>query len=351
MLTVMEPVTHFLTGACLARAGLNRKAAYATLAMTLAAEAPDLDVFWSFDGPVAGFQHHRGWTHTFLGIPFEAAIIVGVIWLLHRWRTKRGKTTFAPVRWRLLWFFCLIALASHILLDWTNNYGVRPFFPFNPHWYAGSFVFIVEPVILLMLVIGLAAPSLFNLINSEVGARPQRFRGRGWAASALVGVVLLWSWRAVEHSKAINLAAAGHYHRAPSDVLRIFASPAPINPYSWHVVVETPSLYQFAQANTFDKTITTNSDDILYKAPATPATLAAKRSWLGEVYLDWSLYPIVSDIGLNGEGFHEVTFRDARFLNDTLLTRGSNKAPLGAVVYVDQEHRVRAMMMGRRQQH
>ena len=33
----MEPVTHFLTGAVLARAGFNRRTAYATLAMTLAA--------------------------------------------------------------------------------------------------------------------------------------------------------------------------------------------------------------------------------------------------------------------------------------------------------------------------
>ena len=28
----MEPVTHFLTGACIGRAGLNRKTAYATVA-------------------------------------------------------------------------------------------------------------------------------------------------------------------------------------------------------------------------------------------------------------------------------------------------------------------------------
>ena len=37
----MEPVTHFLTGACLGRAGFNRKTAYATLAAVLAAEAAD----------------------------------------------------------------------------------------------------------------------------------------------------------------------------------------------------------------------------------------------------------------------------------------------------------------------
>jgi inner membrane protein len=65
----MEPVTHFLTGAVLSRAGFNRRTAYATLAMTLAAEAPDLDVLWAIRGPVASFQHHRGITHTFLRRP------------------------------------------------------------------------------------------------------------------------------------------------------------------------------------------------------------------------------------------------------------------------------------------
>src|SRR5271170_7327918 len=82
----MEPITHLMTGAVLARTGFNRKAAYATLAMTIAAEAPDLDTLWSIDGPIAAFQHHRGITHTFVGLPFEAAVIVGGFWLFHRWR-------------------------------------------------------------------------------------------------------------------------------------------------------------------------------------------------------------------------------------------------------------------------
>jgi inner membrane protein len=46
----MEPVTHFLTGACIGRAGLNRKTAYATLAAVLAAEAADLDILWGWPG-------------------------------------------------------------------------------------------------------------------------------------------------------------------------------------------------------------------------------------------------------------------------------------------------------------
>ena len=41
---LMEPVTHFLTGATLARTGFNRKTALATVTMMLAAEAADMDI-------------------------------------------------------------------------------------------------------------------------------------------------------------------------------------------------------------------------------------------------------------------------------------------------------------------
>ena len=344
----MEPVTHFLTGAVLARAGLNRKAAYATLAMTLAAEAPDTDVLWAIRGPVASLQHHRGWTHTFLGVPFEALVIVGLVWVLHRWRIKRGGTTNAPLRWGTLWACCVLALLSHILLDWTNNYGVRPFFPFNPRWYAGSFVFIFEPVIFALLLMALIAPALFALIGSEVGERRQPFRGQGWAVAALLGMGGLWGWRAFERSKAIDLAAAADYGGA--EIKRVFASPEPINPFRWHVIVETPSFYQLGLADTWRGSMTATADDLLYKPPTTLATLPAKRSWLGEAYLDWSSFPLVTDIGQDGDGFTEVTFRDLRFMYDTMLMRGRQHPPLGGVVYLDEEHRVKAMEMEGRPQ-
>src|ERR1700747_3434813 len=85
----MEPITHFLTGACIGRAGLNRKTAYATLAAVLAAEAADLDVVCAFAGPVEGLKHHRGIPHTFIAVPFIAAAAVGATWLFHRWIERR----------------------------------------------------------------------------------------------------------------------------------------------------------------------------------------------------------------------------------------------------------------------
>jgi inner membrane protein len=343
----MDPITHLMTGACLARAGFNRKAAYAAIAMTIAAEVPDLDVLWSIDGPIAAFQHHRGWTHTFLGLPFEAAIVVGAVWLFHRWRTRlatSSKLPRAPIRWALLYCFSLIALLSHLLLDWTNNYGLRPLFPFNPRWYAGSFVFIFEPVLFLILLIALIAPSLFGLIGSEVGARRPAYPGRGWAIAALIAMVALLTFRFVEHQKALQLAQAGDYNGAP--VLRVAADPHPINPFRWQTVVETPQFYQISGADTFNDTIaTSNLGQIIYKPPTTLATLVAKRSWLGEVYLDWSQYPVVTETGTDLDGLTTVSFRDLRFLYDTPFFSGREKTPLSGTVYVNADRRIVRMEM------
>jgi inner membrane protein len=358
----MEPITHLMTGACLARAGFNRKAAYATLAMTLAAEMPDIDSLWSLDGPVAALQHHRGWTHTFLGLPFEAAILVGAIWLFYRWRSRRanpGKPPRAPVRWGLLYCFALIALLSHLFLDWTNNYGLRPFFPFNPRWYAGSFVFIFEPVLFLILLVALVAPSLFGLINSEVGARRPAFRGRGWAIAGLVAMAALWTLRYIEHDKALRLTqvAVEGATIETSDVRttvpsRVFASPHPINPYRWSTVAETLNFYQLSTVDTRTGTLVDPTpSDTIYKPPTTLATLVAKQSWLGEIYLDWSQWPIVTDTGTDPDGTTAVTFRDLRFLYDTPLFPGRGKAPLSGTVYVNADRHVDRMEFNGHLQH
>src|SRR5580692_11070310 len=122
----MEPVTHFLTGACIGRAGLNRTTAYCTLATVLAAEAPDIDELWSLDGPLESFKHHRGITHTLVGAPFMAAAVVGLVALVHLFAERRRRRTLArlalepgapipitlqpkKIRWAWLYFAALIA--------------------------------------------------------------------------------------------------------------------------------------------------------------------------------------------------------------------------------------------------
>ncbi len=347
----MDPVTHLLTGACLARTGFHRRAAYATATMTLAAEMPDLDVVWSAGGPIVGFEHHRGWTHTFLGLPFEAAVLLGLVWGWSRWRAHRSGPrpaedakgrTLAPERWGLLYLFALFALLSHLFLDWTNNYGLRPFFPFNPRWYAGSFVFIVEPVMLLLLALGLLAPVLFGLINSEIGARRPLYRGQGWAMAALVGVLVMWEVRWYEHGRAERLAMGADYGSV--ELLRVEASPYPGNPFHWSTAVEAPEFFQMASVDTLrDLASTSEQEDRFYKPPRTAAVLAADRTLLGRVYLDWSSYPVVSEVPAPADAprgtAHTVLYRDLRFLYDTPLSHGRESPPLSGTAFLDGGNR------------
>jgi len=334
----MEPVTHILTGACLARSGFNRRAAYATLTMAVAAEFPDIDTLWSLRGPVEGFTHHRGITHTFLGIPFEAAILVAAVYGLHRWRLARHQPsstkplTVAPVRWAELYGFALLALLSHLLLDFTNNYGLRPFFPFNAQWYAASIVFIFDPLIFALLLGALLAPPLFGLISAEVGAKRQPFRGRGWAIAALVGVVVLWMFRAVEHENAVELAlsqsllspASAEIPLAPTvylDAEDAMASPDPLSPFRWSTVTDFGPVYQRAEIDTRRGTVRV-ADSLEAKPDRSAAVLAAEASPLGRAYIDWSPMPFVDADRSGSKGDTVVSFRDPRFMGGWLQASG-----------------------------
>ncbi len=384
----MEPVTHVLTGACLSRAGLNRRAAYATVAMAIAAEFPDIDTIWGLRGPVSGFAHHRGITHSFIGVPFEAALIVAGFWAYHRFRysdaanvpgqVPRAPRPAAPVRWPALYGFVLLALLSHLLLDYTNNYGIRPFLPFDGRWFAGSIVFIFDPLIFLCLVAALIMPALFGFIGREVGARRERFRGRGWARAMLVAIVLLWSVRWLEHRKAVALADLQTL-RAPGDAgvganpqpgmdsgpapeesrsllqpIRSVASPDPLSVFRWYTATDFGPAYRLGVADTHVGAF--SPGQILNKPDPSPAITAAETSFLGEAYLDWSPMPVLAvDPGAPAEfegpdqstssSLHTVTFRDPRFMAQVPLLHREGDPPLSGQVVLDQQNRVVAQGM------
>src|SRR6266567_1674338 len=373
----MEPLTHFFTGACIGRAGLNRKTACATVVAVLAAEAADLDILWGFDGPVEELKHHRGITHTFLGAPFIAAIVVAIVgffyvWLEGRRARKRSlspppetapvRLRKPPLRWLWLYATALIAAFSHILLDWTNNYGVRPFFPFDPRWYAGSFMFIAEPVLWALFAFALVIPWLLGLADREIGARRPLFRGRSWAIFALFGTLVLGCWRWAEHGQALTLL--GNAQVTTSPVSRTAAEPYPVNPWRWHAIVETPGFYQTAEVNTRAESVDSDPNiDILYKPADTPAVEAAKQTLLGKVYLDWGTWAMVRDMGEQpipgadaprlpaGRPWTTVEFTDLRFAY--ALLGGESKRPpstLSGWVYILDTHEDGGEFMAGREQ-
>jgi inner membrane protein len=339
----LEPITHFLTGACFGRAGLNRKTALATLTLTLAAEAPDLDVLGQWRGPVFGFAHHRGFSHSFVGVPLVAAAVVGFVYLIWRMRGRKTNIPDLPPRWGLLFVYACFAGLSHILLDFTNNYGVRPFWPFSEKWYSWDIVFIVEPVMLVLLIGGLVLPSLFALVNEEIGARQRGPKGQIAAIVALAGVMAVWGVRDFEHRRALAALNSRLYQEA--EPLRASAYPYWSNPFRWSGVVETRDFFAVMWVDSLKPEVDAEGRmEIRYKPEETPVTLAAKKSYLGRVYLDWAKYPITEteEVSTPRPGY-QVRFSDLRYRYP-----GRTSNPLTAGVLLDRELKVVVEFFGNR---
>jgi inner membrane protein len=84
---------------------------------------------------------------------------------------------------------------------------------------------------------------------------------------------------------------------------------------------------------------------IRYKPEETPATLAAKKSYLGRVFLDWAAYPLVETEHLDAPvGGYIVRFQDLRFASP-----GRNgPAPLSCAVELDKNLNVVSESVGSR---
>jgi inner membrane protein len=314
----VEPVTHLLTGACLARLGFNRKTALATLTMTLAAEAPDIDIAAYVNGSVCGFANHRGATHTLWGIPLVSALVLALVFAGHSigqsWRRRTGRAETLQPRWGLLYLFACVAGYSHLLLDFTNSYGVRPLWPWWPKWYAWDIVFIIEPLLLVFLIGGLALPALLALVNQEIGARAKSPRGRAGAMAALTLMVLLWGARDYEHRRAVHAMEALEYlGKIP---VRLSAFPYMVNPFRWYGVADTGDSYIAMDVDSLAPAVDPRGRARVYSKPEwAPASHAARDTRLGRAYLDWARYPLVETEKLEGAspGFL-VRFRDLRFV-------------------------------------
>jgi len=147
----MDNLTHSLVGLTAAKLGLERLSPAATPLCVLAANAPDSDIVVLLSGDRWTFlEHHRGFTHSIIGCLLLAVLLpvlfYGVDRLIAKLRGRPPQVKF----WGLL-IASLIVTATHPLLDWTNNYGIRFLLPWNQRWFYGDFVYIIDPFLWLIL--------------------------------------------------------------------------------------------------------------------------------------------------------------------------------------------------------
>ena len=292
----MEPITHLLTGACLSRAGLGQRSRLAGLTLVLAAVFPDIDVVAYAKNPVYGFAHHRGITHSIAAVPINAIVVLSLVYLYFRYsKSELTPTTVEPSpepHWKTLFLYACLSGCTHILLDFTNLYGIRPFEPFSYKWYSWDIVFVVEPLFLIVLLIGLLCPYVLTLVcpGTSQQSRAGRYRKIA-AASSLTCVALLCFLRHIQHQRAVDilLSAVG----SGTGPVGVSASPYWINPFHWQGVVKTNDLYQIVQLNSLTGRISSRHSNFCRMAADIPAVQAGLSSALGRAYLDWAQVPFI----------------------------------------------------------
>ena len=277
----MDNLTHTAIGLFLSRAGLGRWSPSATPIVLLAANAPDIDVLSAVGGSLNYLHYHRHVTHSLVAMPVIALLPVLVVRLAAR----------KPIHWWGAFFAALIAVGSHLLLDWTNIYGVRLLLPFSSNWQRLDIANVIDLWIWAVLLLGILGPFLGRLVGSEIssGTAVVRHHGRGFAWFALLFVLLYNCGRGVLHARAVAVLGSRMYQDLPP--LRVAAMPDPANPLRWRGLVETSGAFAVEDLNLAGAFAPVR--DVLFQKPeANPAMDAASRTAIFQEFLAFSQYPL-----------------------------------------------------------
>jgi inner membrane protein len=309
----MDNLTHSLTGLLLSRAGLNRFYPRATLVLIVSANIPDIDIVAIARGPLYYFEQHRGITHCLAALPVMALLSALVACAFGR--TMRG--------WLAAWGLAMAGVASHLLLDWTNIYGIRLFLPFSAQWFHLDLMNLFDLLIWAVLLLGWFGPLLGRLVSSEIGAKSGS--GRGMAIFALSFFLLYDFGRFLAHQRVIEILNARLYHGGPPTRVAAFPTPG-VNPLEWRGWIERPEFSMRFLVNVrqeFDP----EGGTIIYKPAPSAAVDAARQAHAFQVFLRFAQYPLWSVSAADDPGAKEVSVTDWRF-------------PFGATALVDPSNRV-----------
>jgi inner membrane protein len=315
----MEPVTHALASLALRRAGIGRVTRWATPMLLVSGLAADLDWLSYFGGPRAFLSAHRTASHSLVGTTAIAAATAAFFcWLVPRWLVPR----FAPVttsgsssasslsaaRAARLGFWpalgiCGAGASVHLLLDLTNSYGVKLFWPFSGAWYAWDLAGSIDPWILFLLIAAVFLPLLFGLVTQEITGRAKQPTGGAGVSVPLVMLLLVFAYlggRAALHARALALLDSSVYREERP--LRSAAFPG-WSPFEWSGLVETADAIEQVAVpvyptnapgksprNVFDP----ESARHFFKPAESAALESARRSASARQFLSFARFPFAT---------------------------------------------------------
>ncbi len=308
----MDTISHGIAGSVFARSFSDRPGARAAFLLgAVGAMVPDLD-FVFFSTRLEYLRDHRGWTHSFLVLPFLALGIA--LFARAIWRTASLAT---------LWLFAAIGVATHILFDWITSFGTMFWTPAARTRYSLDWVFILDPWFTGIVLVSLILSLVFRERQRRIAAAGAGLLCAYIAFCAFVHARALAIWKRLDAPPAGAAVAVlpqflspfrwlglseqdGEIHVAFFDVgpfARGTADPKP--PKKWTEILSSlRDSYPPPERAKIQR----------FERPPASAALAAARA-LPEIgiYMAFARFPLET-VSPSPDGGAEVIVQDLRFL-------------------------------------
>lgn len=289
----MDNICHTLVGGALARTGFDKNTPLATATMMIGANFPDIDVIAVPLGTDIGFR--RGITH---GIPAHIVlpfVLTGIMLAWDRWVRRRRDPSLAPALPKQILLLAAISIATHPFLDWCNSYGMRWLMPMRNEWFYGDSLFIVDPWLWIMLLVGYIV-------------------GRTYQSVARAAVVLA----ALYISMMMNLTSVGRRFIGSEAVSgaggytkrELMVAPVALNPFARQVVLNADSVYLIGRWHLRQRDFKWEQRIPINRAD--PAVAEALRDPDIQPFVHWSRFPFFI-VNHYADGRTAVEIADARY--------------------------------------
>ncbi len=240
----MDPVTHGIVG--LAIAAMTGEPAAITnpyaIGCLIGAVIPDGDIIMQVKGHYSYLKSHRGVSHS---LPF-ALLYGGAIALLL-------SMLFPGAIFLKLFLYSLAGCLSHLILDITNSYGAKIFWPFFNKKYTADLLLVYDPV-LLILSIAIIVPAFRTIIHPVI------------VLFLFLTYIIFRSWMKIYVKKTININMDKY-----GDIKFIRVLPSIVGLLKWHFIIKFEDKWVVGEIKLFSKKIKVidvleNLDTKLYDA-------------------------------------------------------------------------------------
>lgn len=218
----MDTVSHIIVGFGLGALAqmdpvISNDSALSTAVLVgtvVGSNAPDFDFFYRFKGKNSYYRNHRGWSHSMPAIPLWSILTTASI-----------LPFFPDSSISHLFFWILLSVTLHVLLDLFNVNGTQALRPFSTKWLSLDFLPLIDPYIIMLHILG------FSLLPFFETGRVFTFIYLAMVFYLLVRFVFtqFTKWKLSQHFQ---------------NALRVKMVPK-TSPFHWNIIIETNQDFLF----------------------------------------------------------------------------------------------------------